>query len=274
MKLQLSKLYAAGHDFLYFFKKLPSASVLSALCDRRRGVGAEGCIFCADENELQISYFESSGTETTPPPAALLCAAKQLYDTGKCNTTEFCISHLGGSQRLRVENCGGVAWGITRDFGYPILDCPSIPCNLSGLVRAQPMRFENIVCPVTILSFGEAYAFLHLSDQVPVPDPTPLYALFPNGVVPVTLASHTSDVLSVSSLSVCKEDAALAAATAVVATINGMSLFSKCVRVICADTTYRCMVTPDLHTYVTTEVERPLCGSFEFDAGDIPPISH
>ncbi len=267
MKLHVTKLFSAGHNYLF----LPFGTVFDAtacpLCDQKRGIGADGVILSAGDDA--VIYCNPMGVFDTPPTEALLCAAKELYDTGVVNSTEFCVSDGRTSTRLRVENCGGEAWGITRDLGYPILDTASMSPQLSGLYR-ESMLPGILPCPVTLLSLGETYAFLHLACDEPLPDLKPLFSLLSDKVVPSRVNFAASDMLSVTALTSPCIEANLSAAAAVSATISGHAPFSKPLRVACQNTTYRVTVTPSLRLYVTTEVERIFRGDIELDCISFP----
>ncbi len=264
MPCHLTKLYAAGEDYLVLGEGVPpDKQQLVTLCDRRRGVGADGCLSFADRSEAFVVHTKE-GVATEVSASAVACAAKFLYDRGIVNTTEFCLPHGAAAPRVRIESCGGSAWAVTRDLGFPVLDSTIMPSPVSGLCRAKPMLFGETEVPVTLLAMGRTYAILHLTEHMEL-SLSSLYATLPSEVVCVGLTRAARDLLSLTVYDEPpRDELSLAAVAATAAAITGDALFSSDIRVACPRATYHVTVTPSLHTYVTTEVEEVYSASITF----------
>ncbi|MEN3046648.1 MAG: diaminopimelate epimerase [Candidatus Hydrothermales bacterium] len=65
MKLNFFKMEGTGNDFIVFFNVNPKkvSKFISALCDRKRGIGADGVLFSLEDKEFDFKmiYFNSDG---------------------------------------------------------------------------------------------------------------------------------------------------------------------------------------------------------------------
>ena len=70
MKLQFYKYQGTGNDFIMIDDRAinltPSANTISKLCDRRKGIGADGLILIRDHQELdfEMIYYNADGSQS------------------------------------------------------------------------------------------------------------------------------------------------------------------------------------------------------------------
>ncbi|MCP4572130.1 MAG: diaminopimelate epimerase [bacterium] len=89
MKLAFTKMHGAGNDFVMVDGRLPSASSLdtariAALCDRRRGIGADGLILVAPtpDADFRMTYFNADGGEADMCGNGARCAVEYAAHCG------------------------------------------------------------------------------------------------------------------------------------------------------------------------------------------------
>jgi diaminopimelate epimerase len=92
MEVPFAKMHGAGNDFVVIDDRagrgLPAGSV-AALCDRRRGVGADGLILVQTSAaaDFRMRYFNSDGGEADMCGNGARCAARFARDAGIAGTT-------------------------------------------------------------------------------------------------------------------------------------------------------------------------------------------
>lgn len=88
MKIPFVKMHGAGNDFVIVdARKLDSdfsQGELSALCNRRRGIGADGLILVLESYtaDFRMRYFNSDGREANLCGNGARCVARFAYDHG------------------------------------------------------------------------------------------------------------------------------------------------------------------------------------------------
>lgn len=79
MGIIFSKMHGAGNDFIVTADEICTPDTIKLICDRRKGVGADGMIFLSDpDSELHVgmTFFNNDGTRASMCGNGLRCAAK------------------------------------------------------------------------------------------------------------------------------------------------------------------------------------------------------
>lgn len=112
MRIHFYKLHLGGNSFILIdteqekeLKPSMFSDLSRTICNRRYGVGASGCIFLDEKNNLQV--FLPNGNEEIDFYDALFCAARYAFDSGrltKNNSGELSIifNTLKGTTSLKV----------------------------------------------------------------------------------------------------------------------------------------------------------------------------
>lgn len=127
MKLSFTKMHGAGNDFLLFDcmgglpDDLPSLS--RALCDRHRGVGADGVVLILPSERLdaKICIFNSDGSEAQTCGNALRCVGRLLYESSFARKSHIRIEAPSGERELFLTVRNGSVGKITVNMGVPRL---------------------------------------------------------------------------------------------------------------------------------------------------------
>ncbi len=100
VKLDFWKMNGAGNDFIMLDNRAGdiqiNSSTIARLCDRHRGIGADGLIMAeADENGLRMRYYNSDGGE-----------AEMCGNGARC-FSRFAASLTGARQRIVFQTLAG-----------------------------------------------------------------------------------------------------------------------------------------------------------------------
>src|SRR5713226_1140558 len=121
MKIQFTKAHGAGNDFLLVregeLAEADLALVARSICDRTRGVGADGLIIFT--GPTQIRLFNSDGTEAELSGNGTRCAAAVLIAEGSAGDA-FTIETLAGPKRLRLLERDGNRFRFEMDMGRSV----------------------------------------------------------------------------------------------------------------------------------------------------------
>jgi len=106
--ISFAKMSGAGNDFIIINKsQIPNFvltnSVISQLCDRRNGIGADGIIIIKNTHgyDFAMNYYNADGSTGTLCGNGTLCAIKFAKDTGITNSDS--VSFLSNEDELSGE---------------------------------------------------------------------------------------------------------------------------------------------------------------------------
>lgn len=121
MSLFFTKMHGAGNDFLVTFLEtpwVPTADEIQALCDRQRGIGADGIIFLKPiDNQLLMQFYNCDGSKASMCGNGLRCA------------TLFAHQQLGFPKQVEFLTDSGMLLGEVLDsvnvkIALPLLQSP------------------------------------------------------------------------------------------------------------------------------------------------------
>lgn len=121
MKVRFLKMHGAGNDFVVIdhrapFLPEPLEPRIARLCDRRRGVGADGVLLLERDPELDFAmrYFNADGRPAEYCGNGARCLARLALDLGLGRGGEVRFRTAAGPQRARRDPGGR---GIRLTFG-------------------------------------------------------------------------------------------------------------------------------------------------------------
>jgi diaminopimelate epimerase len=134
------KMSGSGNDFIHFDRRRAAAGppfdsrVIGALCDRRRGIGADGIVLleAAPDADFRMIYFNSDGSRASFCGNAALCSARLAIELGAASAGGF-----------RFQSDVGVITGRLED-GVPAVDLPAVH-EVSASARVPPVPGERRV---------------------------------------------------------------------------------------------------------------------------------
>jgi diaminopimelate epimerase len=139
-KVELAKLHATGNDFLVWNRLegaatgVPSAAQAVALCDRHRGVGADGLILlnpARDGADCEMVLFNADGGTAEMSGNGVRCLAWSAVRAG-LGTSGRLVVDTGGGRRdvdLEVEPATGMLCAATVDMGPVTFEPAAIPLD-------------------------------------------------------------------------------------------------------------------------------------------------
>ncbi len=189
--MRFVKLEALGNDFILIERaeRPPEfAAFVRALCDRKRGAGADGVLLVLPggaDADARVEIWNADGSEAEISGNGVRCAARWLADARHAAAPSD-----DESQRLTILMRSGVVsvsvprdarGGIRIPLGEPRLRPEDIPMRAPG-ERFVESRLDGIPIPVTALSLGNPHAVLFVDGPVAAARDGPLiesHALFP-----------------------------------------------------------------------------------------------
>ena len=161
------KTHALGNDFILVehTPKIPPdyAELAKRICNRNFGVGADGLILWALENNVfKIRIFNRDGSEAECSGNGLRCTAAYLIESGRWPEAEIRIQTVSGIYTLRR-----VREQYEADMGEPGLapaEIPFIPPAPMERVVNYPLRANGGTVAVTACSTGNPHCSLFVDE--------------------------------------------------------------------------------------------------------------
>ena len=137
MKIPFLKMHGAANDFVVVdhrepFLPDPLESLVQRLCDRRRGIGADGLLLIERDSELDFAmrYFNSDGKPAEYCGNGARCVARFALEHGLGTNGEVRFRTAAGPQQAKRGRDGR---GIELSFGH--VDSPGAPESVEAAGR-------------------------------------------------------------------------------------------------------------------------------------------
>jgi diaminopimelate epimerase len=130
--VRLAKLHATGNDFLVTEAPDLGASDAARLCDRHRGIGADGLLLLGPGTagaDCTMRLFNADGHPAEMSGNGIRCLAALAVDRGLARGDELVVDTAAGPRHLDLERdpTTGSLRRATVDMGPVTFDPPSIP---------------------------------------------------------------------------------------------------------------------------------------------------
>src|SRR5438105_4162488 len=133
MTMRFAKYHGTGNDFV-MVEDLDDeididAALTAALCDRHRGVGADGVIRVVKDPDADffMDYRNANGEVAEMCGNGIRCLAKLVYERGLTRATNLRVGTRAGVKLLDLDVRDGVVESVTVDMGAPALRRGDIP---------------------------------------------------------------------------------------------------------------------------------------------------
>jgi diaminopimelate epimerase len=192
--LKFSKYHGAGNDFIHFngmSEKRDWSALAVPMCDRYKGVGADGIIVAeaSKHADIKMRIFNSDGSEAEMCGNGMRTFAKYIVEEGvvRPHGDKLHVETLGGDIHLTLVQAGGSVIGATVDMGPPRFVPSEIPVAVEATppVLDLPVPVDSASYPVSCVSMGNPHAVHFIDSAVgdfPLRDVGPRvehHALFP-----------------------------------------------------------------------------------------------
>lgn len=183
-----TKMHGLGNDYVVLgFRddaRDPFEAWSRALCDRYRGVGADGLLLVlpSETADLRMRIFNADGSEAEMCGNGVRCAAKFFIDTRhpewkSGDARDLTVETLAGLRPVRARFENGEVAALTVNMGEPILEPARVPVDAPGdrAVRL-PVEVDGKQLELTCVSMGNPHAVMFLDEDVSDLDIAPLGA--------------------------------------------------------------------------------------------------
>lgn len=166
--MRFAKYHGTGNDFVMIQdlegRLTLDPSLVSALCDRHRGVGADGVIRIgpSEDADFLMDYWNADGQVAEMCGNGIRCLAKFLYDRGLTQKTELDVDTRAGTKNLMLAVADGVATSVRVDMGAPVFERKAIPMvgPPTGTFEGEAFPVGAVMFRATALSMGNPHLVL------------------------------------------------------------------------------------------------------------------
>lgn len=161
-RIPFHKAHGLGNDFLIIdlnSVSMASDDVLSHLakrmCDRHRGVGADGVAFIGQgtdypQFDFSIRFFNSDGSEPEMSGNGIRCAAAVHHWKAPESSKETVVGSAVGPRILKLVQRQGAKFTYRAEMGIPKFNAEEIPFVWEGLLEANHLAKDRRVVGVPL----------------------------------------------------------------------------------------------------------------------------
>jgi diaminopimelate epimerase len=194
--LRFTKLHGTANDFVYVDARAgfpgDPAALAPRLCDRRRGIGADGLILVLPAQngaaDCRMAIWNADGSRAEMCGNGIRGLAKFVLDHGLVRADPLRVETDAGVLTLRpTYDEDGRVRRVTVDMGAPVWDGRRIPVAADGEVIERPLAVGGRAWTVTCVSMGNPHCVVFVEDPaaLPLAEIGPRFAghpFFPRGV--------------------------------------------------------------------------------------------
>jgi diaminopimelate epimerase len=171
-RLSFIKMQGTGNDFIVAHELpaslQPSPELAVRLCDRRRGIGADGLVLIlpSETADFRMRIWNCDGSEAEMCGNGIRCCARYVNAVKLSDKRTLLFETGAGPVATELTESGAVR--VT--MGKPVLSAPHIPTmKVSGRVINENLRVDHMLFRITAVSMGNPHAVIfdeHLSDEL------------------------------------------------------------------------------------------------------------
>lgn len=174
--MRFTKMHGIGNDFVVvngFKERVRGAARLArAMCDRRRGVGADGLVLIlpARTADLRMRMWNPDGSEAEMCGNGIRCVGKYALEHGLTRRREVRVETLAGPIGLKLLGAGRTVARVRVDMGRPRLERAEIPmAGPAGRVVSEALEAAGRSLTVTCVSMGNPHCVVFVDDVAGYP---------------------------------------------------------------------------------------------------------
>ena len=184
-ELRIWKYHGTGNDFVMLEdledERPLSQDLVAALCDRHRGVGADGVIRVTrgpDGADFFMDYRNADGSLAEMCGNGVRCLGKLVYERGLTAATELEVGTRAGTKHLSLDVDGGVVRAVTVGMGAPAFARGEIPMRgpAGEAFLTEPFDVDGQTFKASAVSMGNPHLVLFVERD---PDEMDVRALGP-----------------------------------------------------------------------------------------------
>jgi len=164
--MKFHRYQALGNDYLVVEAPAPpSPALISRVCDRHFGVGADGLLLespCEDPSAFGLRIYNPDGSEAEKSGNGLRIFARYLWDRCRVSEGPFQVMTAGGAVTCEVRENGSMVFvemgtACFESVRIPVSGSPREVVNEDLTVGEQTLRF-------TAVSVGNPHCVVHSDD--------------------------------------------------------------------------------------------------------------
>ena len=173
--LQFAKLHGTANDFIYVDARAgfpgDPAAIARRLCDRRRGIGADGLILLLPSTEAdgRMVIYNCDGSRAEMCGNGIRGLAKLVHDRGLLTKNPLTLETDAGVKTLSLHLDGGRVTRVTVDMGMPEWRGREIPVDADGEVLDHALVVDGRTWSVTCVSMGNPHCVVFVDDVAGLP---------------------------------------------------------------------------------------------------------
>jgi diaminopimelate epimerase len=174
-ELRLWKYHGTGNDFVMLEdledERPLDQALVAALCDRHRGVGADGVIRVTRGetagNDFFMDYRNADGSLAEMCGNGIRCLGKLVFERGLTGSTELDVGTRDGTKHLSLDVGGGVVRAVTVGMGAPAFARGEIPMQgpVDRPFLTEPFEVEGRTFKATAVSMGNPHLVLFVEED-------------------------------------------------------------------------------------------------------------
>jgi len=185
--MEFSKLHGTANDFVYVDARrgLPGdpAALAPVLCDRHRGIGADGLILLlpSETADCRMRIYNSDGSTAEMCGNGIRGFAKFVLDGGLVGANPLRVETDAGVKVVSAEIHGGHVRRVAVYMGTPEWSGRKIPVDADGEIVERPLEVAGQTWSVTCLSMGNPHCVVFVDDvaSLAVPEIGPRFERHP-----------------------------------------------------------------------------------------------
>jgi diaminopimelate epimerase len=176
-ELTVWKYHGTGNDFV-MLEDLEDEhplrpELVAALCDRHRGVGADGVIRVVrgaggSGASFFMDHWNADGSMAEMCGNGIRCLAKLVFECGHTSETELDVDTRAGVKHLSLDVREGVVTAVTVGMGPARLarrDLPMTGGHPDGPFLTEPFEVEGRTYKATAVSMGNPHLVLFVEED-------------------------------------------------------------------------------------------------------------
>lgn len=170
MLIPFAKYHALGNDFLVVESAvagdLPDLShVAEQLCDRNRGVGADGILFVSEVTDgLEVELYNSDGSwaEKSGNGLRIVGVHWHLKDS---SVRSFAVTMNKVTSQVEILSEQGGSFDVKASLGQPTFVASEIPVTTDAQYWInEPLAIGGVELPITCVAVGNPHVVLFVDD--------------------------------------------------------------------------------------------------------------
>lgn len=158
------KLHGTGNDFVVMRSEHPlaHASWAEPLCDRHRGVGADGLLILSEsaDYDVRLRIVNADGSQPEMCGNGVRCVARYLVEH-EGMPDELVVESDAGPRPIRVVSKGPGPWKVAVDMGRAVVAPPVELEHFGQIHRARPVDMGN---PHAVVFVDELPSMAHVDE--------------------------------------------------------------------------------------------------------------